>query len=48
MKNKYGGDIFVSVFVEARSGQTFLDFFQVDKVTGNPKGIVKLIPQEAL
>ncbi|WP_454872087.1 DUF6932 family protein [Paraburkholderia xenovorans] len=48
MKLKYGGDIFAASWAEGQSGKTFLDFFQIDKATGNPKGIVMLIPQEAI
>ena len=36
---KYGGDIFPNV-TEQHSVSLFLDFFQVDKTTGGPKGII--------
>jgi len=42
MKIKYKGDLFPAQLKEGRSNQIFLDFFQIDKDTGNPKGIVKL------
>jgi hypothetical protein len=38
---KYGGDIFPNV-VEGGSGSVFLEFFQVDKDTGDAKGIVEI------
>jgi hypothetical protein len=28
--------------IEGGSGETFLEFFQIDKETGNPKGIIVL------
>jgi hypothetical protein len=40
------GELFPSSAVEARSGRRFLEFFQTDKNTGNPKGIVALKVQE--
>jgi len=42
MKIKYKGDLFPAQLKEGGSNQIFLDFFQCDKDTGNPKGIVKL------
>ena len=42
MKIKYKGDIFPAQLKEGSSSRIFLDFFQIDKDTGNPKGIVKL------
>lgn len=41
-KAKYGGELFPAELVEGASGKPFLDFFQIDKNTGNPKGIVGL------
>ena len=43
-KVKYGGELFVS---SARAKaepphRTFLEFFQTDKITGQPKGIIAL------
>lgn len=42
MKTKYLGDWFPAQFKEGDSGLTFLDFFQRDKMTDKPKGIVML------
>ena len=42
MKAKYLGDLFPAEFPEAASGKLFLEFFQVDKNTGDAKGIVML------
>ncbi len=41
-KAKYLGELFPSECVENASGKTFLEFFAVDKDTGNPKGIVAI------
>ena len=41
-KAKYLGELFPAQMSQGGSGLTFLDFFQVDKETGNPKGIVEL------
>lgn len=41
-KAKYLGEFFPSSFNEGITGRTFLDFFQTDKNTGAPKGIVAL------
>lgn len=38
---KYGGDILPNV-IEGGSGMPFVDFFQQDEETGDPKGIVEL------
>lgn len=40
-KAKYGGELFPAQFTENGSGMTFLDFFAVDKETGEAKGIVE-------
>jgi len=40
-KEKFYGEFFPSGFVAA-GGMTFLDFFQVEKLTGEPKGIVQV------
>ena len=42
MKDHYKGDLFPAEVPEGVSGKTFLDFFQKDKNTGEPKGIVSL------
>lgn len=39
-KAKYLGEFFPAQLPEGMSGKTFLDFFQTDKATGRPKGIV--------
>jgi len=41
-KAKYGGELFIATEAAARAGTRFLDFFQRDKKTGDPKGIVAL------
>jgi len=40
-KAKYYGELFPNV-VEGNSGSLFLEFFQIDKDNGEPKGIVAL------
>lgn len=41
-KKKYLGEFFPSTFIEAKSGKIFVDFFQTEKDTGVPKGIIRL------
>ena len=41
-KAKFGGEFFPSSTVENHSQKPFLDFFQIDKETGQPKGIVAI------
>lgn len=41
-KIKYFGELFVARSVEVGTGRTFLQFFQHDKATGAPKGILAL------
>jgi hypothetical protein len=41
-KAKYLGELFPAQLSESDSGGTFLDFFQVDKETGEAKGIVAI------
>lgn len=41
-KAKYRGELFPAQLTEGGSGMTFLAFFQVDKNTGQSKGIVAL------
>jgi len=41
-KAKYLGELFPAQMGEGGSGLTFLDFFQIDKESGKPKGIVVL------
>ena len=40
-KRKYHGELFISS-LPAGGGLTFLDFFQRDKATSNPKGIIAI------
>jgi hypothetical protein len=42
MRKKYKGDLFPAEIPEGTSGKLFLDFFQTDKITGEPKGIIAL------
>ena len=41
-KAKYFGEFFPSSVAADPAGNTFLEFFQIDKSTGNPKGIIAL------
>lgn len=41
-KVKFGGEFFPHCLPECGSGLTFLQFFQRDKNTGDPKGIVRI------
>jgi len=41
-KAKFGGELFPAEMIEAGSGKPFLEFFQIDKNTGKPKGVVGL------
>ena len=41
-KAKFGGEFFPSSAIADQVGTTFFDFFQIDKATGNAKGIVAL------
>lgn len=41
-KKKYKGEFFPSTSIEAKSGKTFLEFFQIEKNTGRKKGIIRL------
>lgn len=42
-KKKFLGEYFPAALIEGVSGKPFLDFFQTDKDTGRPKGIIRLI-----
>ncbi len=42
MRIKYRGDLFPAQFSEGISGLTFLQFFQSNKINGEPKGIITL------
>jgi hypothetical protein len=39
---KFSGEFFPSSALADVAGSTFLEFFQIDKTTGNPKGIVAI------
>lgn len=41
-KAKFGGELFIANYPADTAGRTFLDFFQIDKDTGNAKGIITL------
>ena len=41
-KAKYRGELFPAQMREGGSGQTYLEFFQIDRETGDPKGIVAI------
>ena len=41
-KAKYLGELFPADIIESGIGRTFLEFFQIDKKTGNQKGILAL------
>ena len=41
-KAKFGGELFLSTAPASSIGPVFLDFFQVDKITGAAKGILGL------
>ncbi|MGH9848646.1 MAG: DUF6932 family protein [Blastocatellia bacterium] len=41
MKEKYGGELFIAqAQADLEGGKRFLDYFQRDKRTGSPKGII--------
>ena len=41
-KAKYGGEFFPSIYLADTQGNTFFEFFQIDKNTGLAKGIISL------
>jgi len=41
-KAKFLGELFPADAPEGVTGRTFLEFFQIDKRTGNPKGILAI------
>lgn len=41
-KDVFGGEFMPAFLIEGNSGMSFLDFFQIDKETGLPKGIILL------
>jgi hypothetical protein len=42
-KAKYGGELFLSSMIADAIGTTYLKYFQKDKDTGLPKGIVRIL-----
>lgn len=45
-KLAFGGEFYPASTIEGGSGITFLDFFQTDKVTGNRKGIIRILLED--
>ena len=41
-KARFGGELFPAQLPNGPSAKTFLEFFQIDKQTGDPKGIIAL------
>lgn len=41
-KARFGAEFFPAEVPEGLTGRTFLDFFQIDKQTGEPKGVIKV------
>ena len=41
-KAKFGGELFPAQFVAEPGGATFLEFFQLDRLTQHPKGIIAI------
>jgi len=41
-KASFGGELFIANAAATPAGTAFLDFFQIDKTTGDPKGIVAI------
>jgi hypothetical protein len=41
-QDTYCADVFPADFIELSSGKLFLDYFQIDRNTGLPKGIIKI------
>ena len=41
-KIKYGGELFPANFKATPAGTRFIDFFQIDKDSGSPKGILAI------
>ncbi|WP_206614390.1 DUF6932 family protein [Chitinophaga barathri] len=42
-KAKYSGEYFPSISTERSSGKTFIEFFQIDKMSGKEKGILRIV-----
>jgi hypothetical protein len=45
-KAKYLGELFPAQAIEGNSRRRFLDFFQLDRESGSPKGIIALELQD--
>jgi hypothetical protein len=41
-KQRFGGELFPAQLPEGATGRAFLDFFQVNKLSGDPKGILAI------
>jgi hypothetical protein len=41
-KRRFGGELFPAQLPEGATGRSFVEFFQVNKRTGMPKGIVAI------
>jgi hypothetical protein len=41
-KAKFGGELFIANTAATPAGTVFLDFFQIDKATGDSKGIIAI------
>ncbi len=41
-KRRFGGEFFPAQLPEGATGRLFLEFFQVNKLTGEPKGIIAI------
>jgi hypothetical protein len=41
-KARFGAEFFPAQLPEGISGRAFLEFFQIDRQTGEPKGIIEL------
>ncbi len=46
-KARFGAEFFPAQVPEGLTGSVFLEFFQVDKETGQPKGIIELLLDDA-
>lgn len=46
-KAKYLGELFPAAVPAASGGPLFVDFFQIDKASGDPKGIILVDPRSA-
>ena len=46
-KAKYLGELFPAAVPAVSGGPLFVDFFQIDKASGDPKGIILVDPRSA-